>query len=1006
MYFGNEWNLFEYDGASWRSLFERNEPTGIASFAKDAKGRIFYAGYDFGYFDRDQKGETRLVSLLNLIPEELRINKIIFSICFLNEFILLQTRTHILRLELSENLTLKSFKSWSTDTRFVRGLMLKNEYYVRQADKGLFRLEGDDFKLVPGTEFFGKEPLTVLLPFPEKGEKTILLGGHLSGFFLFDGSSLSKFPTEVDQLIKAGALLLAGLQHEGNIILGFLGGGVVIMNPKGEIIQRINTDNGLPSDGINGLYLDQTGGLWVMTEDGIARVAIDSPILSFGKESGIISEVKAIQKIGNSMYLGTSSGLVKFNSDSRSFQPLPGNNTGMVINLVADGDDLIVPGQQLQVVRGSKTITLNGPDDGSRPVYAIIPKQHPNLLLVSSNQGLLEYRRGLSKDFPWEYKGKVPGVNKSSTSLYIFEENDGTIFYLVTGKIYALNVTKEELASDSQSVIITKTFETDAVNDRFSAVNGEFFLRSGAQMQKYSSKERKFVPTEEFSEVQQDLDDFNQFKSGIFWYESRDKKKYILKRNSEGKFVKDEKPNSLAPFLSIADYLDEDSIFWFGSPKGLIRYNPKKDHQSEKEFFTLIRRIETKTDTLPLIAYGRDKTLPAREMKDNSYRFEFAAPYFEEEKKTRYQTFLEGFDQKWVDWNDNKFKEYTNLPAGSYTFRVRAMAHTGRISEEAVFSFVVLPPWYATWWAYLIYALLIGGLITIIVKWRSRKLKAENRILEERVNERTAELEKSLTDLKATQAQLIQSEKMASLGELTAGIAHEIQNPLNFVNNFSDVSEELVVELKEELNKGDLEEAKVISNDVIQNLQKIKHHGQRASDIVKGMLAHSRSNNGQKEPTDINALADEYLRLAYHGLRAKDKSFNAEFKTDFDPNLPKINVVPQDIGRVLLNLINNAFYAVSEKLKQNMNDFKPMVVVTTKLTDDYVEIKVQDNGNGIPGSVKDKIFQPFFTTKPTGQGTGLGLSLSYDVIKAHGGELQVETKEGEGSVFTINLKMQ
>ncbi len=268
-------------------------------------------------------------------------------------------------------------------------------------------------------------------------------------------------------------------------------------------------------------------------------------------------------------------------------------------------------------------------------------------------------------------------------------------------------------------------------------------------------------------------------------------------------------------------------------------------------------------------------------------------------------------------------------------------------------------------------------------------------------------IEKAYTELKSTQAQLIQSEKMASLGELTAGIAHEIQNPLNFVNNFSEVSAELVDEMNEELNKGDIEEAKAIAIDVKQNLEKINHHGKRAGDIVKGMLQHSRSSNGVKEPTNINALADEYLRLAYHGLRAKDKSFNATLKTDFDETIGNINIIPQDIGRVILNLITNAFYVVDERLRQAQPDshYEPTVSVSTKKIADKILISVKDNGNGIPQKVLDKIFQPFFTTKPTGQGTGLGLSLSYDIVKAHGGELKVETKENEGTVFTICLPL-
>ncbi|WP_282180193.1 ATP-binding protein [Maribacter stanieri] len=282
-------------------------------------------------------------------------------------------------------------------------------------------------------------------------------------------------------------------------------------------------------------------------------------------------------------------------------------------------------------------------------------------------------------------------------------------------------------------------------------------------------------------------------------------------------------------------------------------------------------------------------------------------------------------------------------------------------------------------------------------------LSEQKDTLEQLVKERTSELNQSLVELKATQSQLIQSEKMASLGELTAGIAHEIQNPLNFINNFSEVSNELIDEMNEELDKGDLEEVKAISLDIKQNLEKINHHGKRADNIVKGMLQHSRSSSGTKEPTDINALADEYLRLAYHGLRAKDKTFNAELITDFDENIGKVNIVPQDMGRVILNLITNAFYAVNEKKQRDIN-FKPIVTVSTKKSDQHITISVSDNGNGIPENVKEKIFQPFFTTKPTGQGTGLGLSMSYDIVtKGHDGKLKVETTKNKGTTFIIEL---
>ena len=290
-----------------------------------------------------------------------------------------------------------------------------------------------------------------------------------------------------------------------------------------------------------------------------------------------------------------------------------------------------------------------------------------------------------------------------------------------------------------------------------------------------------------------------------------------------------------------------------------------------------------------------------------------------------------------------------------------------------------------------------------------RKVELEGLVAERTVEltQQKEELELALTELRTTQSQLIQSEKMASLGELTAGIAHEIQNPLNFVNNFSEVSKELLDEMEVEMDKGNTEEAKLIITDIKLNLEKINHHGKRADSIVKGMLMHSRTSSGQKEPTDVNALADEYLRLAYHGLRAKDKTFNAKLETDFDTTIGKINLIPQDIGRVILNLLTNAFYAVAEKKKQIGIGYNPTVSVSTKKIGAKLEIKITDNGNGIPQKIIDKIFQPFFTTKPSGQGTGLGLSLCYEIItKVHGGELLVETKEGEGTAFIIHLPLK
>jgi two-component system, NtrC family, sensor kinase len=303
-----------------------------------------------------------------------------------------------------------------------------------------------------------------------------------------------------------------------------------------------------------------------------------------------------------------------------------------------------------------------------------------------------------------------------------------------------------------------------------------------------------------------------------------------------------------------------------------------------------------------------------------------------------------------------------------------------------------------------IYAALAGLaaviFIALLLFQKNRNERKANTLLQHQKDEIT----RTLSELKRTQSQLIQTEKMASLGALAAGIAHEIQNPLNFVNNFCEVNNELIEEIKTQKSKLKDEELDDLLNDIFQNNEKINLHGKRADSIVKSMLEHSRASPGNKEPTDINAMCDEYLRLAYHGMRAKDKTFNVKLNTQFDTSIDKITLVPQEIGRVILNLANNAFYAVTEKAKNCFNGFEPTVTVSTKKLGNKIEIRVKDNGVGIPQNLIDKIFQPFFTTKAAGQGTGLGLSLAYDIItKAHGGEIKVETKENEGTAFIIYL---
>jgi len=478
-------------------------------------------------------------------------------------------------------------------------------------------------------------------------------------------------------------------------------------------------------------------------------------------------------------------------------------------------------------------------------------------------------------------------------------------------------------------------------------------------------------------------------------------------------------------FADGSNLITSGGLFIFGGSNGITIFNPgeiNKNSTPPKVFLTDLKLFNK--SVIPGEKSILKNTIDATKeivlsYDQNNISLEFLAIQYSNPSKNKYAYKLENYDNEWRDVGNQHVAFYPNLPPGEYLFHVKAANNNGVWNEEgATLKIIVNPPWWKTTLAYIAYLLLIIAAVFGVDRYfRYRLVEKERERNRAKELEQAKEIEKAYhtleqthDTLKSTQTQLIQSEKMASLGELTAGIAHEIQNPLNFVNNFSEVNKEMLEELKAERLKPVAERDEQtefeIIEDVIANSEKINHHGKRADAIVKGMLQHSRTSTSLKEPTDINKLADEYLRLSYHGLRAKDKTFNATLKTDFDESIGNINIIPQDIGRVILNLITNAFYAVDEKktLRQAQDEsYEPTVSVSTKKINKGVEVSVSDNGNGIPQKVLDKIFQPFFTTKPTGQGTGLGLSLAYDIVKAHSGELKVETKEGEGSTFIIQL---
>ncbi|MDX2048945.1 MAG: two-component regulator propeller domain-containing protein [Chitinophagaceae bacterium] len=471
-------------------------------------------------------------------------------------------------------------------------------------------------------------------------------------------------------------------------------------------------------------------------------------------------------------------------------------------------------------------------------------------------------------------------------------------------------------------------------------------------------------------------------------------------------------------------YKGTNGELFFGGSSGYFIFFPDQLTENTKPPSIVIN--EFRLSDRPVVP-GKESVLrqPLSQSKEirlrhnqNVFSFDFAGIHYSNPKENQHLFKLEGLDNNWRKAGEEKTAYYYNVPPARYIFHVMAANSDGVWTQKSIVV-IISPPWWQTWWAYCIYGLLlIAAVFTIYRIQKKRVIKAEREKTRVRELAQAKEIEKAYQELQTTQDQLIQSEKMASLGELTSGIAHEIKNPLNFINNFSELNVELITEIEQEqipnLNGKMNDELASIINTLRKNSEKINHHGKRVDEIVKSMLQHSRLGNLVKEPVNINSLCEESLRLAYHGFKAKEKTFNAAFETHFDPDLPMIMAIPQDIGRVLLNLINNAFYTVNERKKKSQADtpemessYKPMVTITTKKCDNKLLITVSDNGMGIPEKIINKVFQPFFTTKPTGEGTGLGLSMSYDIItKSHGGELHVKSKEGEGTDFELLLPVQ
>ena len=853
-------------------------------------------------------------------------------------------------------------------------------------------------------------------PYVDKKDRVWFTTGK--GLFIWNGHSFVTYPAMEKPFIYLGDIQ-SGLvleDHKGGIWVCNTGG-VAYLQPGAERFVFLPPNYFTGVQNIKNIIEDREGNIWIASETGLLKLSY-SKFLNYSKEEGLSNNrVSGVTGVDSTRYLVASMGQL-FWIDNGVIHPYQAK-TPELAHLASEIYFLYKDSKQNIWVLGAKTFKITSTTEklikSKGQVRFAYEDAQKKLWFAIAFSGI-----GFLNDKDEIELLKFPGIDFKTlyiSSIRKLANGNWLVTTYNKGMLLIDNAGKPTFFSDTPglpTIVVFKSYE-DA--------DGTVWLVTNMGISRYKNGTLSNISFKD-GLPENSLFDFLPDHKGYVWFPSS--RGLIRALKQELTDYLDKKINKINWQLyddgdgmrnrqcvgSRHSAITPDGKILVPTFGGLVVIDPDKLTTNTVPPNVVIHRVLRDDKTIDLNVNN------IFEPGNHRYIFQYSGLSFVAPEKVQFKFKLIGYDKDWITAVGDRKAFYTNLPAGKYTFQVIASNNDGVWNETgAAYSFTVKPFFYETAWFRILVAVALLFLVWIVVRWRTQAARKQNEILEAQVAARTQalnaernSLEKTLGELKTTQVQLIQSEKMASLGELTAGIAHEIQNPLNFVNNFSEVSTELVDEMNEEMDKGNMEDAKLIANDLKQNLEKINHHGKRAGDIVKGMLQHSRSSSGVKEPTNINALADEYLRLAYHGLRAKDKSFNATMKTDFDETIGNINIIPQDIGRVILNLITNAFYVVNEKTLSAVATptavkYEPTVSVSTKKIGDKVEVSVKDNGNGIPQKILDKIFQPFFTTKPTGQGTGLGLSLSYDIVKAHGGELKVKTMEGEGSEFIVELPL-
>ncbi len=784
MYFANSFGLLEYDGVKWRRLALKGLNFIVRTLDKDKSGRIFFgAGGDFGYLATDSLGQNQPISLLQFVPATLRQFNDVWSVYATEEGVYFQARERIFRLVKKGSTGKETWevKSWEPKSRFMYSFFIDNTYYIHQQGLGLFRMEADSLKLIPGSEFLGNERIQVFLPYESNGkERVYLLGQFSGGLHLFNGKTFQSFPTEADPIIKYNTLYKATKLNDGSFALATSGKGLAIIDKRGKIIQLINRDVGLQDESVYGVYSDRKGSLWLGLDNGIARVENNSPFTQFTIQSGITTSALSLKRFQGELYLGTTNGLLRFNRKKVKFEQIKEIPSNQIFDLITDDNSLIVPTDGLFYVKDNQTRLIRPSIAGNLQIVSVArSKKYPNILFACGDGIFMFSRKKVSENFSngWEFAGNIPGVTEQVWS--IAERIDGSIWGgTQSGGVMRISGFIDDKGNPTPGKTRVEKFDTKhglaPGGIAVAAVKGREFFMANSAIFRFDEKQNRFFPDSSFGPMGFG-DDTNEYtvvedQKGRVWI-NFGKETALATLQTDGSFKIEKRP-----FFPITDRVvgqiipENDGITWFATTDGLIRYDENIKKNFDEPFSTLIRRVVAgqqhlnTTNTTP----GKQQQHPLT-FKQNTLRFDYAAPFFEQENKTQYQTWLEGFDKDWSAWDNNSYKEYTNLPEGNYHFRVRTKNLYEKISKEAIYPFTIQPPWFRTWWAYLLYAVAGLGLIYGIVRYRTNQLHEKHKELEKTVAERTRQLNQraeELSVINSVQEGLVRELDMQAIYEL------------------------------------------------------------------------------------------------------------------------------------------------------------------------------------------------------------------------------------------------